>query len=328
MAFEPQDSQAIYEGHIKAFYRERGERAYLRESTEGGVVSYWMWAEQMEMVLDAYERRKDAKQLVEFRALFKGFLRVHGQTWERNDFNDDIMWMVIACTRAHLLTGDADYLKTAKVNFDLCHERAHSDDLGGGLWWKTEKNTKNACVNGPGAIAAFLLGQATKDEAYTEKAKAMFAWLKKNLFDEKTGAVYDHKRRDGRLNRRVFSYNQGTFVGAADFLGFHDEAMRACDHTMTEVCRDGYFPPAGGQGDGGGFNGIAARWIARFCYDHGHAETLGPWLLKNADAAWKSRRKSDNLSWSKWPRATPDETQYSWGNSSAVIFLQVVNPSE
>ena len=33
------------------------------------------------------------------------------------------MWMVIACTRAHLLTRDPGFLKAAKTNFDLCYER-------------------------------------------------------------------------------------------------------------------------------------------------------------------------------------------------------------
>ena len=275
-AFEAKDAGTLYEAHIKSFYKERGESAFLKESTEGGLVSYWMWAEQMEMVLDVYERNRDRKRLSEFRALFKGFLGVHGETWEKNDFNDDIMWMVIACTRAHLLTGEADYLQAAKTNFDLCYQRASSGDLGGGLWWKTDNRSKNACVNGPGAIAAYLLGEAIKDEAYKVKSKAMFIWVKEKLFNPKTGAVADNLHRDGRIHRRVYSYNQGTFVGAADLLGFHGEARLAMDYTMNEVCRDGYFPPAGEQGDGGGFNGISARWIARFIYDHGHEKAYEP----------------------------------------------------
>jgi predicted alpha-1,6-mannanase (GH76 family) len=327
-AFEAKDASTLYEAHIKAFYQERGKNAVLRESTEAGLVSFWMFAEQLEMVLDAYERSQDGKQLEEFRALFKGFLSVHGETWERNDFNDDIMWMAIACTRAHLLTGEADYLKAAKANFDLCYKRAYSDDLGGGLWWKTDNRSKNACVNCPGAIAAFLLGEATRDKSYKAKSKAMFTWVKNTLFNPETGAIADNiRRRDGRVHGRVYSYNQGTFVGAADLLGFHEEAKLAVEYTRKEVCRDGYFPPAQEKGDGGGFNGIAARWIARFIYDHGHEENFGPWLRKNAESAWEGRRRSDNLSWPRWPQSTPEGERFSWGNSSAVVFLQVVKPA-
>ena len=52
-AFTSADADTILEAHAKAFYREVGGRAWFAESTEGGKVSYWMRAEQMEMVLDA-----------------------------------------------------------------------------------------------------------------------------------------------------------------------------------------------------------------------------------------------------------------------------------
>ena len=86
----------------------------------------WMRAEQMEMVLDAYERTNSAQQLAMFTNLFRGFLADHGADWTHNEYNDDIMWMVIACTRAHLLSGDAEFLKVARTNFDFCYARAAS----------------------------------------------------------------------------------------------------------------------------------------------------------------------------------------------------------
>jgi len=161
-AFTAADADTIFNSHAKAFYREDSGRAWFAESTEGGKVSYWMRAEQMEMVLDAYERTKNAQQLVMFTNLFRGFLADHKTNWTHNPFNDDIMWMVIACARAHLLTGNPEFRDVARLNFDLCHARAASTNLGGGLWWKTDNRSKNACVNGPGTIAAFLLGQGDK----------------------------------------------------------------------------------------------------------------------------------------------------------------------
>ncbi len=326
-AFTEADADTLFEAHGKAFYREENGRAWFRESTDGGKVSYWMRAEQMEMVLDAYERTRNERYLGMFGHLFRGFLADHGENWAHNDFNDDIMWMAIASARAHLLTGDRDYLRAAKTNFDLCYGRAQSEDLGGGLWWKTDNRSKNACVNGPGAIAAFLLGKATGEEAYTEKARDLFRWLRETLFDPETGRVSDNIRLDGRVNRMALTYNQGTFVGAANLLGFPDEARLAATFTMNSLCRDGFFPPAGEKGDGGGFNGIGARWIARFMYERGEEAAFEPWLRKNANAAWEARRRSDNLCWPRWPIATPPDRRYSWGCSSAVVLLQVVRPS-
>jgi predicted alpha-1,6-mannanase (GH76 family) len=327
-AFTAADADAIFNAHAKAFYREKGGRAWFAESTEGEKASFWMRAELMEMVLDAYERTTNAQQLVMFTNLFRGFLADHKTNWAHNPFNDDIMWMVIACTRAHLLTGNPEFRDVARMNFDVCYERAASTNLGGGLWWKTDNRTKNACVNGPGVIAAFLLGQATGEIAYFTKATNLFLWLRATLFDPMTGRVADNISTRGRIARFALTYNQGTFVGAANLLGFTNEARLAATFTMKELCKDGYLPPAGEKGDGGGFNGIGARWIARFVKDRGEQATFEPWLQSNAEAAWKARRTSDNLSWCRWPQPTPEDKRYSWGCSSAVVLLQVVRPTE
>lgn len=326
-AFTTADADTLLDAHTKAFYQENDGRAWFKESTEGGKVSFWMRAEQMEMVLDAYERTKDAKLLAMFTKLFHGFLADHGKTWERNDFNDDIMWMVIACTRAHLLTRNAAFLDTARTNFDLCYARAISPDLGGGLWWKTDNRSKNACVNGPGAIAAAMLKKATGNAAYLTKAKELFLWERTTLFDPATGRVSDNITIDGRVNRMALTYNQGTFAGAAYLLGYDKEAKLAATFTMNHLCKDGYLPAAGEKGDGGGFNGIGVRWIARFMKYRGEQATFEPWLQKNAEAAWQARRPSDNLSWCAWPQPTPPGTRYSWGCSSAVVIMQVVRPT-
>ena len=327
-AFTRADAETIFEAHAQAFYRDNNGRAWFQETTEGGKTSYWMRAEQMEMVLDAYQRSSKAQQLVMFTNLFRGFLADHGRNWAHNEFNDDIMWMVIACTRAHLLTGNPEFRDVARTNFDLCYARAASSDLGGGLWWKVGSRSKNACVNGPGAIAAFLLGRATGEAAYFATATNLFLWERSRLFDPATGRVADNINLRGRVARFALTYNQGTFVGAANFLGYTNEAMLAATFTMNQLCRDGMLPAAGEEGDGGGFNGIAVRWIARFMGDH-HAQAIfEPWLQKNAEAAWRSRRSSDNLSWCRWPDPTPPGRRYSWGCSSAVVILQVVRPPE
>ena len=327
-AFTAADADMIFNAHAKAFYRVDNGRAWFAESTDGGKVSYWMRAEQMEMVLDAYERTSNTQHLVMFTNLFRGFLADHQTNWAHNPFNDDILWMVIACARAHLLTGNAEFRDVAKLNFDLCYERAASTNLGGGLWWKTDNRSKNACVNGPGAIAAFLLGQATGERAYFTKATNMFLWLRATLFDPMTGRISDNIGTNGRIGRAAYTYNQGTFVGAANLLGFTNEARLTALFTMNTISRDGYLPAAGERGDGGGFNGIGVRWIARFMNDRGQQAAFEPWLQKNAEAAWKARRAADNLSWCRWPQATPEGRRYSWGCSSAVVIMQVTRPTE
>ena len=328
-AFTSADADSLFAAHTKAFYRTTNGRAYYLKSTEGNKpADFWTEAEQMEMVLDAYERTANSQQLVMFTNLFRGFLAEHGATWRKNPYNDDIMWMVIALTRAHLLTGNPQFLSVAQTNFDLCYARAASTDLGGGLWWKVDVRSKNACVNGPGAIAAFLLGKSTGKTSYFTIATNLFLWERATLFDATTGRISDSIRENGRLARFPLTYNQGTFVGAANFLGYTNEARLAATYTMNQMCRDGYLPPGGENGDGGGFNGIGVRWIAKFMNERGEQATFEPWLQKNAEAAWQGRRASDNLSWCRWPLPTPIGQRYSWGCSSTVVLLQVARPTE
>jgi len=327
-AFTSADADSLLEAHTKAFYRIKDGRAWFKETTEGGKASFWMRAEQMELVLDAYERTANARQLVMFADLFHGFLADHGANWSHNEFNDDIMWMVIACIRAHLLTGNPEFRDVARTNFDLCYARAASSDLGGGLWWKMDDRSKNACANGPGAIAAFLLGRATGESAYFTTATNLFLWERATLFDSTTGRVSDNIDYRGKVNHMALTYNQGTFVGAANFLGYTNEAQLAATYTMVRLCRDGLLPAYGEEGDGGGFNGISVRWIARFMKERNAQATFEPWLRKNADAAWQARRSPDNLSWCRWPQPTPSGRRSSWGCSSAVVIMQVVHPPE
>lgn len=328
-AFTSADADKLFEAHTAAFYRTtNGHAFYMKSTTQSKPADFWTEAEQMEMVLDAYERTRNPQELMMFTNLFHGFVAEHGRTWRKNPFNDDIMWAVIALTRAHLLTGNPEFLSVAKANFDLCYARAASTNLGGGLWWKVGVRSKNACVNGPGSIAAFLLGKATGKAGYFTIATNLFLWERATLFDARTGKISDSIRSGGRIADFALTYNQGTFVGAANFLGYTNEARLAATYTMNRMCRDGYLPPGGESGDGGGFNGIGVRWIAKFMNERGEQATFEPWLQKNAEAAWQGRRSSDNLSWCRWPQPTPEDQRYSWGCSSAVVMLQVVRPTE
>lgn len=327
-AFTSEQADALFEAHRRAFYVERDGKAWFKESTDGGKVSFWMRAEQMEMVVDAHERTRNPEHRTMFTRLFHGFLADHGTNWSRNPFNDDLLWMVIACARAHRAWGDPEFLAAARMHYDLTYARSASPDLGGGLWWKTDNRSKNACVNGPAAIAAHLLGLSTGEERYRREATNTFLWLRDTLFDPATGRVCDNIATNGRVARVSYSYNQGTFVGAAHLLGYPDEALKAAEFARRELGRDGFLPPGDERGDGGGFNGIALRWIALFARERRTGETLLPWLRANAQAAWQARRPEDLLSWCRWPRATEEGRRYSWGCSSAVVALQCVPPDE
>jgi predicted alpha-1,6-mannanase (GH76 family) len=326
-AFSAADADAMFAAYTKAFYSTNAGGGFFRATAAGGRTHFWERAEQLEMVLDVYEQTTNPACLAIFTNIFNGFIAEHGTNWQHNEFNDDIMWMVIACARAHQITGNVTFRDVAKLNFDLCYARAWSTNLGGGLWWKTDNQSKNACVNGPGAIAAFLLHQIYSDTNYLAKSRSLYEWERAQLFDPQTGHIFDNINHRGEIGYKSFTYNQGTFVGAANFLGCTNDAKLAADYTRDTLCRRGILPGYGQDGDGGGFNGIGARWIAKFMRDRGLQASYQKWLQANADAAWQSRRASDGLAWSRWSQPTPDTPLHSWACSSSVIILHVVPPT-
>ncbi len=298
---------------------------------------FWDYAEMYEIVLDAYEHSGEARYKNMIKAVYLDFTGRFGTEWEFNDFNDDIMWMVIACTRAYNLTGEQVYLDTAIKNFDIAYNRAASDDLGGGIFWKTDNQSKNACVNCPGAIAACLLGKSTGDNTYYEKAKGMFDWVVEKLFVAETGRVLDNMDINGEIYNWEFTYNQATFVGAATLLYEHygdakylEYAGKSCDYTMNTMYQGGVVNNEAGSSnnydDSQGFKGIMPRWFYLYAVNHNNPEVM-EWMQMNAATAWENRN-SEGIMWTRWGEKTADNTEYSsFGASTAVGLLQNVTNS-
>ncbi|HEV2692215.1 MAG TPA: glycoside hydrolase family 76 protein [Verrucomicrobiae bacterium] len=236
-AFTLVDADTLFAAHTKSFYRVTNGFAFYLKSTNGNkLAGFWTEAEQP--VLDTYERTINAPQLVMFTNLFRCFLAANGTTWEHNPNNDDIMWMLIALTRGHMLTGDPEFIIVAQTKFHHFYGRAASNTLRGGLWWKLEIRLKNPRMNGTGSIAAFLLGKSTGEVGHFTIATNLFLRECTILFDQKTGRVCDSIHENGRVARFALRYNQGTFVGAANFLGYTNEARLAALYIKNSLTKN------------------------------------------------------------------------------------------
>lgn len=326
-AFTTADANTLMNAYNGAFYSVSNGNGYFKlNTTTTARTDFWKQAEEIEMVIDAYERTGNAIYLGMITELCNGFSGYYGTSWSSNTFNDDIMWAAMAYTRAYQKTGNTTFRTIAKNNFDMCYTRAWDTAGGGGMWWTTAKTSKNSCVNFPASIAAHLLYQALGDASYLTKSQAIFDWGKANLWNPATGQVWDSTG-----NQTPTTYNQGTFVGAANFLGDVANATLAANYTMNSMgsinaAYPGYrmMPTYPADGDGAGFNGIGYRWIAKFMGDRNLQSTYLGWLRANANRAWDIRRTSDNLSWCRLHEPTPTGTMWSFGCSSSVTALQVV----
>ena len=311
-------AETVFDAFIKYYYNKGKFRN----------ADFWDNAEIFETVIDAYEVTRDEKYLNYIKEIAEATLKQYGKKWTWNEYNDDIMWLCIAFLRAYFLTGEDDYLRYAKINFDPVWERAYSEDLGGGLWWRTDNKSKNSCVCGPGAIAACLLGKAAGNEEYYEKAKLVLDWQIANLYEIGLGKVYDAIDIKGNINKWSSTYNQGTFIGACmlyyEYSGdesYLTKAKKAAEFAMRFMYNYGVMNNETEGGDLIGFKGILTRWISRYAVMVENKEVFD-WLRRNADAAWKNRN-SKNLIWTAWGTKTSEKySQYDvFGMSTAVALM-------
>jgi predicted alpha-1,6-mannanase (GH76 family) len=327
-AFTSRDATTVLSSYKSAFYTVSGTNGYFKDTQTGGIAYFWGQAEMIECAIDAYEWTTNVIDKGMITNLLNGFIQNNGSTWTGDIYNDDIMWAVIAFARGGQDIGNTNYCNIAKVNFDACYARAWDSTLGGGLYWNTADASKNACVNGPAAIAACLLYQIYGDTNYWNKATNIYAWERSVLFNPSTGAIYDNIGTNGVLSTWSSTYNQGTFIGAADLTGQTNDAVLALNYTMTSLTTGGILPQYGIAGNNSGFNAIFLRWMTRFMRNHALQGTYEPWLQLNASAAWNMRRTSDNLSWCQWLQPSPAGTNfYSWDCISSFEALAAATPT-
>ncbi len=309
-------------------------RHYKKQSTGYSIDNggWWGDAEMFETVLDAYETTGNKEYATMFDNLYENFIARNKSTWYQqgvsgyNEYNDDIAWMCIACTRAYLLTGTAKYLSTARTNFNGMFKRAdcYGNDL---LQWKHGSGQgTNSCINGPAAVCACYLAIATADISFYEKAKKTYLAQRKQLFEfsngKPTGQVWDsYDQASKSYNRWASTYNQGTSLGAAVMLYDHYKdpmykedadaiikwtvANLANSHGIIKVCQTV-------RGDLCGFKGILMRYIRRYAEDMGHPEYYD-WLAKNAYHAWNNRNSSGITS-SAWLYKAEEDFKHQEGS--------------
>jgi predicted alpha-1,6-mannanase (GH76 family) len=321
-----------------AFYCVSNGQAYHHASTLGGRADFWKQAEMIEMVEDAYGATHSLRYKRMVVDLLAGARDLYGRNWLKRRWNDDIMWMVIVSLRAYQITGNKQYLAVAKKNFDGAYARGWSSDLRGGLWWTTDRTQKNVTTNCPAAIAACLLYQILHDPSYLQKAVGLYGWVRANLYDPSSGIVRDNitvvqsgAGQSAVMDPMVLSYNQGTFIGAADLLhaatgqrSYYDDALSTLSAVRRELTTAGLLhgESPGGNVNGGGFKGIFSRWAVRFTRDN-HITSFDPWFRLNAETAWANRDRR-GLIGQNWTRPTGHGVLFSFDCSSGVVLMEAL----
>ena len=312
----------MIDGYIARFAKSKG--AGFTTFSNGS----WGESEQLEVILDAYETTGKAEYLTLAREMFNWFYNRVGATWTGGsngnydwfgyDFNDDVMWQIIAVARLGLLTGETKYRTLAKRNFDLIYKRAYMPEYGMMRWAESsgDRTSTNSCIMGPTEVAACYLAMLGCGEEYYEKARDLYAKQRQYLFNPGNGQVYDCRVwATGNMNHWASTYNQGTMLGAAVMLYSHygtaqyrTDAEAIVRYSRYDMCDDHGIIRVCQVNDGDlcGFKGILMRYVRRFAAELGHPE-YNEWMQKNALHAYNNRTP-EGVTTSAWLTKSTTET--------------------
>lgn len=230
--------------------------------------NYWWCAHGVDALLDGYTRTRSETYRTRAKSLLLGIRSFNGNTYI-NHFYDDMEWLGIAALRAYHETGDVDYYNVATTLWT---------DIKGGYtngavdWNKDCAGCKNACSNAPAVILAARLYRLTNSAADLQYATNIYAFMKANLVDPVTGAVWDGINLNTGVTNKdwIFSYNVGTFIAAGWELykvtgdvNYLNDAVKTANYAMNSRRTNGmFFADETGNGDGGLFKGIFIRYLS------------------------------------------------------------------
>lgn len=249
---------------------------------------YWPQAHAMDVMVDAYMRTGGKQYLDIYPLWWKGapkfnFSGKPEDPWW-NVFVDDMEWITLAQIRMFESTKETKYLEKARQIYDdwIWSTWGPEDEAPwfGGITWKTDVvKSKNACSNGPAALIAARLYNfynavektaKKQKQAYLNEAVKIYTWEKNHLFDRQSGAIYDCLKRDGKVDKMVFTYNVGTFLGAAHELykitgdiQYLADAVKASNYVIEHLSGNGGVLSDASGGDGGLFHGIFFRYFVK-----------------------------------------------------------------
>jgi uncharacterized protein YyaL (SSP411 family) len=202
-------------------------------------------------------------------------------------YYDDNAWILLDQLELAAITGDRTHLDAAIALFGFLVE---GEAPGGGVYWVEGQQSRNACSTGPAAQIAARLFAATGEQRYLAFALRQMEFLDGVLRDDR-GLYRDNVGPDGSVEPTIWSYNQGTPIGAAVQLAqatgdehwfalAGETARAAADHFGRD---DGWWrqPPV--------FNAVFFRNLLALLASRPDAELLGV-LDSYLDRVWTRAR--------------------------------------
>jgi hypothetical protein len=137
-------------------------------------------------------------------------------------YYDDNEWVGIELVRLYKLTHNAAALASAEgiMAFEIAAWQADQElACPGGIPFSnaTENTDRNTVTNAPATELGAQLYRITGDVQYLQFAEMAYEWVRRCLLQP--GGLYaDHIRQHGVVESTLWSYNQGTMIGAGTLL--------------------------------------------------------------------------------------------------------------
>ncbi|MDJ0354845.1 glycoside hydrolase family 76 protein [Paenarthrobacter sp. PH39-S1] len=260
-----------------------------------------------------------------------------------NNYYDDMAWLALAAGRMDAMFSivhSSSHNPGARgTNGMRCGRRAgrvlgtqlaraHTNDLGGGIFWSRKRDYKNTPASGPSALYFARNGQP-------DRAQSLVDWLRDTLYDPGQGLYLDgvHPQAAGpEIERTIYSYNQGPVLGAMLELGGERNLAHAADlidavarQLTAKTVENEVLENDGGTrsplrlhggGDGGLFTGILIRYLS-FAARHSALpertrRLAADLVLDTADELWAGRRTDPKPAFSS-DISLPAEVSYRAG---------------
>ncbi|MCP1387614.1 glycoside hydrolase family 76 [Corynebacterium sp. TA-R-1] len=289
---------------------------------------YWWQAQYLDCQVDAALRRPTKSRRRRIGDTIRGIQRRHSGKLTANQHNDDKAWMALAWNRALQLDGLKRTKALDELEFDVL---AGIDSVTGVLPWRVGETYYNISSNAPAAILFARTGRL-------DKARQIVDWIFDNLVTE-SGLLNDgiRMRMHGpEVVEKIYTANQGTVLGAsleialalrADVGLERDEPIDSFEYSERADASVFYIThiraivqavalhlasPQGvilspesetGEGDGGLFKGILARYLADVAVrlpadsreNMATKKVAARLVLASAQSMWSHRLEVDGL---------------------------------
>ena len=324
------------------------------QGTKANETDFWLSALLWDTLNDAYEQTNDQKY-ADYIDKFYQYLHNGDHpywdtnTWQENQYNDDLCWWAQASLRTYSINKDPKYLTLATQLFDKLYTFWDTTFRGGGIWWTQPtptNNQKNVATNANAALIAARLSKIlatdnpTLSAQYLEKANLIYNWTKTNLY-RGNGYIIDNILNNGSNGGNgeerdwQFSYNFGLFAGASYELytinnnpAYLADAKASLNWVIQYMTSDGCTIFDEGSGDAAGFKLVFMRMLA--LVSKTESEYV-PFLKSNAYQALIHCRTSDGIvgsDLSAAPAATDSIISVSAACTPSFLFLASFDENE